>query len=177
MNTLSNKRGFTLLEVMIAIAILAIGMLGVAGLHMVSIEHNNAAYLRSQAITIGQDIVERMRNNRDAIDNNKFDNIVSTSLTMPSSDCLTADEGCSSDQLAAIDLGQWAQMINSINNDNSRQQLPGAKATITADGTVDDMFTIKIEWSTKAWTAVDGATNTYNRTSDTSDYEMQVIIH
>ena len=173
MNTFSKKSGFTLLEVMIAIAILAIGMLGIAGLHMVSMEHNHAALLRSQAISISQDIIERMRNNPDAVVAGTFDDVTSTGQTMPSTTCLTADDGCTSAELAAIDIAQWAQMINSISDDNSRHQLPGASATIKAGA--NSIFTIKIEWDAKSWQANEGNVATRARTK--TNFETQVIIN
>jgi len=177
-NKLSKSQGFTLLEVMISIAILAIGMLGIAGLQMVSIEHNNAAYLRSQAITISQDIVERMRNNPDAVNANKFDSIDSDNISaLESTACLIAAEGCTSDALADIDLYQWAQTIKAMNGDNSRQQLPNAQATITVDGTNSNLFTINVEWDVKKWQSVSGSEATYNRANSTTNYEFQVIIH
>jgi len=177
MNKMLKTQGFTLLEVMISIAILAIGMLGIAGLQMVSIEHNNAAYLRSQAITISQDIVERMRNNPDAVNANKFDSIDSDNISAISSACLTAAEGCTSDALADIDLYQWAQTITSINGDNTRQQLPNAQATVTVDGTNANLFTINVTWQVREWQSVSGATATFNRANSTTNYDFQVIIH
>ncbi len=173
-----DQKGFTLLEVMISIAILAIGMLGIAGLNMVSIEHNNAAYLRSQAVTITQDIVERMRNNPDAVDNGNFDEVKSDEITnAPTVTCLTSVSGCNSAQLADIDIGQWVQTIKTINNDNDRRQLPGASATITAVASTDNLFTIKIEWAVKKLTEVSGSTGTYSRAASKANYEFQVVIH
>lgn len=174
----SNQRGFTLLEVMIAIAILAIGMLGIAGLHMISIEHNHAAYLRSQAVIITQDIVERMRSNPEAIKGNFFNDIDTDNIaTLPSINCLTDALGCDHEQLAQIDIAQWAQSIKTINNDNTREQLPEARATIKLEGTTSNAFTVKIEWRVKKLTKGTGDNTFYERTKSKSNYEFQVIIH
>ena len=56
--------GFTLLEVLVAILIFAIGLLGLASLQTVSQRSNHSAYLRSQAVIQAYDIADRMRANK-----------------------------------------------------------------------------------------------------------------
>ena len=60
----SRHRGFTLIEIMVAVVVLAIGLLGLAGLQATSLRFNNSAYHRSQATNLAYDIVDRMRVNR-----------------------------------------------------------------------------------------------------------------
>jgi type IV pilus assembly protein PilV len=63
-NSKRGARGFTLLEVLVALTILSIGLLGIAGLMMVSLKNNQSAVYRSQAAWLAYDIVDRMRANR-----------------------------------------------------------------------------------------------------------------
>jgi type IV pilus assembly protein PilV len=56
-------RGFTLLELLIALLIFSLGMIGMAGLTMLSIKTKHSAYLRTQASFIAQAMTERMRAN------------------------------------------------------------------------------------------------------------------
>ncbi len=58
-----SEAGFTLLEVLVATFILAIGLLGIASLQTTSIRNNQGAYLRSQATILAYDIIDRMRAN------------------------------------------------------------------------------------------------------------------
>jgi len=51
--------GFTLIEVMIALAVLTIGILGVMGMQVHSIAENAKAMSRTRALTMGQDMIER----------------------------------------------------------------------------------------------------------------------
>lgn len=60
------QRGFSLLEVLIAVLVLSIGLLGLAGLYAVGLRSVDSANLRTQATVLTQDILERMRANRDA---------------------------------------------------------------------------------------------------------------
>lgn len=57
------QTGFTLVEVMVSVVILAIGLLGLAGLQATSTRFNGSAYLRSQATNLAYDIADRMRAN------------------------------------------------------------------------------------------------------------------
>ncbi len=54
------QEGFTLIEVMIALAVLTIGILTVMAMQVRSIGGNADAMHRTQALTIGQDAIERI---------------------------------------------------------------------------------------------------------------------
>jgi type IV pilus assembly protein PilV len=53
-------RGFTLIEVLMALAIFAIGILAIAGLQIRSINMNTSARMQSEATTVAVDIMERL---------------------------------------------------------------------------------------------------------------------
>ncbi len=59
-DTAAASRGFTLIEVMIAIAIFAIGILAIAGLQIKSINLNAAARMQSEATTAAAECMERL---------------------------------------------------------------------------------------------------------------------
>jgi type IV pilus assembly protein PilV len=59
-----DQRGVTLLEVLVSVLVLSVGLLGYAGLQMISLKNNNSAYQRSQATLLTNDIMDRMRANR-----------------------------------------------------------------------------------------------------------------
>lgn len=56
-------RGFSLIEVLITVVILAIGLLGVAAVQVVSLQQTNNSYLQTKANIHAQDIAERLRAN------------------------------------------------------------------------------------------------------------------
>ncbi|TDR43105.1 type IV pilus assembly protein PilV [Tahibacter aquaticus] len=113
------SRGFTLLEVLIAVVILGIGLLGLAGLLMVSVRTNQSAYLRTQASFMAQSMADRMRGNLRGIWAGSYNATVPTgsgnagaATTCP----------CNSAQLATRDLFWWSQEIHTL--------LPNSGATI-----------------------------------------------
>lgn len=61
-----NQRGTTLIEVLVAIVVLAIGLLGMAMLQVTSVQSNHSAYYRSQVTILASDLADRMRANRTA---------------------------------------------------------------------------------------------------------------
>lgn len=64
-HTVRRSSGFTLVEVLIALVVLSIGMLGIAALYLDSLRASRAALSRTQAVTLAGDIGERIRANRD----------------------------------------------------------------------------------------------------------------
>ncbi|MDO6443952.1 MULTISPECIES: type IV pilus modification protein PilV [unclassified Marinobacter] len=57
------QRGFTMIEVLISILVLAIGLLGVAGVQLVSMQQTVNSTLRSEATMYAQTVAERLRSN------------------------------------------------------------------------------------------------------------------
>lgn len=65
-NKLYKYAGFSLLEVLITIFILAIGLLGLVALQTTSLKNNHSAQHRTSAIVLAYDIIDRMRLNKTA---------------------------------------------------------------------------------------------------------------
>lgn len=67
------QTGSSLLEVLVAVVILAFGLLGLAGLQLNSVKSSHSAYLRSQATLLAYDMADRMRVAREAAILGRFD--------------------------------------------------------------------------------------------------------
>ncbi len=137
-------RGFTMVEVLVTIIILAIGLLGVAALQLTGMRSVNAASHRTQAALLIDDISERMRANRVAVDNNLFmavDSAVNINCAaVPAPYCGEFNNGgavaatsCNSTQLAAFDISTWYCGVSSGGALTGGVQalLPQPTATIT----------------------------------------------
>ena len=99
--------GFSLLEVLISLVIVAVGLLGVAGLMSNTLKSNDSAAMRTQATAQAYNIIDRMRANMTGVISGNY------VVTMPASAATGAmpsgctGAACSSPALAAYDIGQW----------------------------------------------------------------------
>lgn len=59
-------KGLTLIETLIALLVLAVGLIGLAWLQASGLRNNHSAYLRTQATVLAHDVTDRMRANRTA---------------------------------------------------------------------------------------------------------------
>lgn len=60
----TDSRGFSMIEVLVALLVIAIGVLGAVALQGRAVQANVEAYQRSQALMMVEDMVSRMRNNK-----------------------------------------------------------------------------------------------------------------
>ena len=58
--------GFTLIEVLVTLLIIAIGLLGLAGLQLASLQSQLEAYQRAQAVMLAEEMANRIRSNAPA---------------------------------------------------------------------------------------------------------------
>ena len=65
-----NEQGFTLMELLVAVTVLAIGLLGIAGLQGTTIRRNVTAMRNTEATALIEDKIEEIRNS-------PFDNVTS----------------------------------------------------------------------------------------------------
>ncbi len=118
-------RGFTMLEVLITIILLAIGLLGLAGLQMRIQVAEIEAYQRAQAMLVLQDIVARINANR----KNAAAYVTGTPLGTGNA---VAD--CSGLTGAAKDMCEWNNMLLGAAETSASQQVGamiGARGCIT----------------------------------------------
>lgn len=70
MQTAKSSGGFTLIEMMVAIIIMSIGLLGVAGLQVISSKYKMNTWARANVSGLVSDIGERIRINTDVAGTN-----------------------------------------------------------------------------------------------------------
>lgn len=111
MNRFSSRGGFTLLEVLVALLIFSLGLLGMAGLLSVSVRTNHSAYVRTQVTFLAQALADRMRSNNLGLWANSYNVSLTTSAatTVPSTCNFPAT--CASADMATRDLAVWVNQL------------------------------------------------------------------
>lgn len=100
------QSGFTLIEVLVSLTILAVGMLGMSALQNESLKFNNAALTDSQAQFLLSDMAERIRANRG---NNNYVMSYTDELEAVAVDCGATI--CSANAMALWDMTQWRSIV------------------------------------------------------------------
>jgi type IV pilus assembly protein PilV len=130
----NRQQGFTLLEVLIALLILSIGLLGLAALQTTGLRSNEMASMRTTATMLAYDISDRMRANPQGTINGEYVKPLSSTIPDCTSDSST---GCSPAELATFDLSQWGAALT---------QLPGGQGDISPAAGTPLIHTITVRW-------------------------------
>lgn len=128
------QQGFTLVEVMVAMVIFSVGLLGLAGLQSLGMQNNQTAFFRTIAMQQAYNMADRMRNNIPAIDAGGYDALDETTPAL-GTNCITAT--CTSNQTVLFDQFEW--------NSNNATQLPQGQGTVTNIG--GGQFVICVMWN------------------------------
>ncbi|MGH8136474.1 MAG: type IV pilus modification protein PilV [Steroidobacteraceae bacterium] len=100
---MKSQTGFTMVETLVALVVLAIGMLGIAALYLNSLQAGRTAIYRTEAVNLAADLADRIRANRTAIAG--YGNLYADAFAdVPA--CYTT-AGCTPAQLATADLSRW----------------------------------------------------------------------
>jgi len=141
------NKGFTLMEVLVALAVLSIGLLGMAGMQLFSLKSSHNAYLRTQATTAANELVDKIRANRIAAIAGNYDSALITN-------CQTTD--CTPNQLASFELSQWKCALGNYETDTTcttaangidlNSTLPSGDGSVVRDNTNSNVITVTVQW-------------------------------
>lgn len=119
------KAGFTLLEILVALLIISVALLGLAGLQTQGLRDNQSAFLRSKAVQNSEDMLDRMRANRDAALDGDYDIALATAPVSPT---YTG--------MVLTDLTEWKAVLAS--------SLPVGDGSVVVNGNI---ATIEVQWT------------------------------
>jgi type IV pilus assembly protein PilV len=130
--TSPRQSGFSLVEVLIALIIMSVGMLGIAGLYVQSLQAGRTSLFRHQAVSLAGDVADRIRANPTAG--------AAYAGAGANNNCVAADVDCDVAGMAANDIWVWDQQaVNS---------LPTGDVVVAFDDTVTPpVYTITVSWN------------------------------
>lgn len=166
-----NVRGFTLLEVLVALLVFSLGMMGMAGLLTVSVKTNHAAYLRTQATFLAQGMADRMRANVLGLWNNSYNlPLAAISASVPPTTCKSPNT-CNYSDVALRDIAVWKTQVSTFLPSSQAMIQCAPTSTLTAsellilppfNGTCE----IRIDWNDISNEAQMRSTGVYKQTFD-----------
>ena len=99
--SMRRSRGFTLLEVLIAVMVLGVGLLGLARLQTAGLQNTYSANLRTVATQLAYEMTDRIRANKVGYQSGSYNNPTIGSVV----DCASTD--CNTSAMAIYDIDQW----------------------------------------------------------------------
>lgn len=130
------QSGFSLVEVLIALVIMSVGMLGIAGLYVQSMQAGRTSMFRHHAVTLAGDVADRIRANPVAgVAYNHAANATGTN-----NNCVTGGVVCNAADMAANDIFLWQAQADDT--------LPGgAIAVAFTAGANPPTYQITVSWN------------------------------
>ena len=129
------QHGFSLVEVLIALVIMSVGMLGIAGLYVQSMQAGRTSTFRHHAVTLAGDVADRIRANPTA-------GIAYTDAVGANNNCVLGATDCTPAQMASNDVLLWKAQAGDT--------LPTGDVTVVftaAVGVVPPNYQITVNWA------------------------------
>ena len=138
--------GFTLVEVLVAVLMLAIGVIGAAGTQLAALRTRHGSALMSEGVQLASSLADRMRAN--TLQMQRGDganpylqlqyNSAAGAPPSPPAMCF-AGTACASEQIAAFDLYELASALHA--------SFPSGRVSVCRDATIWDAAAGKLSWN------------------------------
>lgn len=146
-----NQTGVGLVEVLVALIILSVGLLGIASLYVTTLQAKTTSLSRMKATYLAQDMADRMRANPSAVNDTATGYELASGQGLSQSGEPSCTSPCTPAQIASIDKYQWTKMISDTGSTSNGTGLPGTvsrsiditNATLTSPA----IATIYLKWS------------------------------
>ena len=149
---LHHQRGLSLLELLVSLVVFSIGLLGIAGLQMVSKQASYEGLQRTLASQVAYGLLEDMRTNGSGISVYVAANDLGggTLAGLPVSQCRDPDTPCSPAQKAVHDIWYWERTVDGAAELGIEGQTGGILfPTVCVDGPaggVAGVYLVSVAW-------------------------------
>lgn len=153
------QRGFSMIELLVAVLVMGVGVLGVTGLQLISLQNNQDALLRAEGVQFAYDILDRIRVNPGggAVPGVAYNGVGLDDVPAAPTDCHA--NNCSPAQMVVFDIAVWKCSLGEFNAEDvctdlrddgvlppttTQPGLPEGDGAIAVDGA--GVVTITVEW-------------------------------
>jgi len=135
---IKKTKGFTIIEVLVAMVILSIGVLSLGVLQLASMQNTQGGYMRSQATILAYDIIDSMRADIPAVISGDY-RLAFADATPAAVNCDGVDANCTNREMATSDLNRWRTVLGN--------HLPsGSGQVTTANIGTTTQVTVTVSW-------------------------------
>jgi type IV pilus assembly protein PilV len=129
----SGVDGFSLVEVLIALIIMSVGMLGIAGLYVHSMQAGRTSLFRHHAVTLAGDVADRIRANPRA-------GVAYEGAGLDDDKCIADGVDCLPEEIASYDIFLWGVQAD--------ETLPEGEVTVEYVGSpaVPSTYEVTVTW-------------------------------
>src|SRR5262245_31223457 len=147
-------RGFSMIELLVAVLVMGIGVLGITGLQLVSLQNNRGALFRGEAVQFAYDIMDRIRANPGGT----YNGVAFT--TAPAAPTNRIANNCSEADMAVFDRAVWKCSLGNFNANatcialrnalvlppvDKQPGLPNGDGAMAVDGATQ-IVTVSVRW-------------------------------
>jgi type IV pilus assembly protein PilV len=138
--------GFSLVEVLVALVVMSVGMLGIASLYVVSIQSGKSAVSRMQAVSLAADLADRIRVNAQA--GATYNTSAANSTADKGSDkgCIGGSADCSGEDMALTDLSQWSAALQTALPGGTIGAVTYPRGTVELTVGTPNTYVITVSW-------------------------------
>lgn len=137
------QRGFSLIEVLVALVILVIGLIGIFNLHIVAKRGSFESFQQTQASYYANDMINRIKLNRTEM--SKYHDTYSSVTSSPSPICQGANL-CTPSQLVLADKYEWKQAIFGETEKVAGKAVGGLDTPTGCVTVVGNVVTVTLAW-------------------------------
>jgi type IV pilus assembly protein PilV len=158
MQRLAGQRGYSIVEVLVAVLVMGIGVLGVSALQMVSLQNNRSALASGEAVQLAYDLMDRIRANPiGSVPGQAYDGLGLGEPPPAAQDCVASS--CSAAQMVNFDQALWKCSLGGFENNpicisfrasgvlprfSEQPGLPGGDGSVAVNDS--GVVTITVQW-------------------------------
>lgn len=143
------QSGFSLIEVLVAVLVVAIGLIGLAGMQLVGLKGNQQSFSKNQAGHHTQALLERMRGNPAGVFGDFYitDTASLDCAIPPATDCNAATSSCDSEAIASFDIYQTYCGSDNTASGGIKRDLSNSNLVISCPIDCATGVSINITWN------------------------------